>query len=99
MNILNHLAVLNWSVFVSILGVAFIGQGCAYAYVLSLDKGMIFERLGAWLSTGEKWKKPLGACAVCTSFWVTIFIGLILGVRDFNLIISALFAMYLINKL
>ena len=54
-----------------VLYIALSGAFVTLAYSRTLDEGMIFERLGLWLRDGSKWKKPLGGCSFCTSFWVT----------------------------
>lgn len=38
------------------------------------DEGMILERIGRWLTEDgypPLWKKPLGACVLCTVPWAT----------------------------
>lgn len=44
-------------------------------------EGMVFEKLGDWIESkvGEFWAKPLGKCYVCSSFWISLIIVLIVG--------------------
>lgn len=53
------------------------GMLLTYMYSVTLEEGMILERLGKWLNTGEKWKKPLGACAYCSVPYITILCGIL----------------------
>lgn len=51
--------------------IALSGALLSYMYAVCLEDGMIFERLGRWLETGQKYKKMLGGCVYCTTPYIT----------------------------
>ncbi len=44
-------------------------------------EGMVLEKLGDWIESkvGEFWAKPLGKCFICTTFWVSLIICIVVG--------------------
>jgi hypothetical protein len=42
---------------------------------------MVFEKLGDWIEStfGDFWSKPLGKCYICTTFWVSLIMCLVIG--------------------
>jgi hypothetical protein len=57
--------------------IAVSGALLSYMYAVSLEDGMIFEHLGAWLTDTKWWKKPLGGCIYCTTPYMTGLMALL----------------------
>lgn len=52
--------------------IALSGALLSYMYSVTLEDGMLFERLGKWLQTGERYKKMIGGCVYCTTPYLTV---------------------------
>lgn len=69
---------LSLYVIANILFIGFASASLANLYDDCLQEGMLFERFGKWLKTGNTFvKKPLGGCLICTNVWVTVLVALV----------------------
>ncbi len=60
--------------FVDILLVGLVAPLVTYFFDDIIQKGMIFEFWGNYLTKNPKWiLKPLGGCMKCTNVWIAIF--------------------------
>lgn len=70
----------------------FIVAFVVWAVYITMQEGMIFEKLGNWLEDkikSEYWSKPVYSCVVCMSFWHGLYVyWLVFGYSWMNCLIT-----------
>lgn len=62
---------MSLSAIVKILFISFFSACLMYCIDIGKLEGMLLEKYAKWLNNGNaKYKKLIGGCGVCTSFWI-----------------------------